>query len=66
MDKEWVITVLLSGLLAVGTFVVTGSGFAGVVAFFGGIGAIVFGVLIGDEIGRRLHRYFSYRNHKKQ
>jgi len=65
MDKEWVATILLSAALAVGTFVVTGSGFAGVVAFFGGVGAIIIGVLIGDEIGRRLHRYFSYRNHKK-
>lgn len=66
MDKEWVATILLSAALAVGTFVVTGEVIAGVVAFFGSVGAIIIGVLIGDEIGRRLHRYFSYRNHKKQ
>jgi hypothetical protein len=65
MDKGWIITGILSLLVAAGTVVVTGSGFAGTLAFFGAFGAIVFGALIGDEIGNRLHRYVSYRNHKK-
>lgn len=66
MDKGWIVTGLLSLLVAVGTAVVTESGFVGTLAFFAAFGAIVFGALIGDEIGNRLHRYVSYRNHKKQ